>query len=64
MKRNDFEYHSNIDKIDGFVYHTFKITESILIVISKFDGEEWKIVNKLIDSNLAKTLGEIIDNEQ
>lgn len=51
--------YSNFDKTDGFSYYTFDfgLTQ---IVISKFDGEEWKIANHILDQDLAGLLGKLL----
>jgi len=51
----------NVDKIEGFIYYTFKLDKDNFIVISKFDGEKWKIAN-MTQNNIAEKLGKIIDN--
>ncbi len=57
----EIEVVGNVDKIEGFIYYTFKFDKDIQIVISKFDSEEWKIAN-MPENNIAKKLGKIIDN--
>ncbi len=59
----EIEVLGNVDKIDGFIYYTFKFDEDNFIVISKFDGEEWKIAN-MTKNNIAKKLGKIIDSQK
>ena len=63
LYENEFslKYYSNVDKIENFIYHTFQINENINIVISKFNGNEWKSNSKQISDSLAKKFGEIVD---
>ncbi len=63
----DIEVVGNVDKIDGFVYYAFKFDKDTCIVISRFDSEQWKIVNMTknnIAEKLGKILGKIIDNRK
>ena len=53
--------YGNVDKIEGYCYYSFEFNENNKIVISKFDGIEWKIANKILNDDLAVLLGEIID---
>ncbi|HCR76513.1 MAG TPA: hypothetical protein DIW37_08950 [Chryseobacterium sp.] len=54
------EITGNVDKSDGFIYYTFKFDEESFIVISKFDGDQWKIANMTNDS-IAEKLGKWIE---
>ena len=62
---NDKEYNievtGNIDKIEGFIYYTLKFDEENSILISKYDGEKWRMVNMKDNNFFAQKLGEIID---
>ncbi|CAM4122456.1 Phage protein [Flavobacterium branchiophilum] len=51
----------NVDKIEGFIYYTFKFDEDNFIVISKFDGEKWKIAS-MTQNSIAEKLGRVIEN--
>lgn len=51
----------NIDKSTDFTYYTFYFDKNSFIVISKFDGEKWKIANMSSDQ-IAEKLGNVIDN--
>lgn len=63
---NDKEYNievtGNVDKIEGFIYYTLKFDEENSILISKYDGEKWRMVNMKNNDFFAQKLGEIIDN--
>jgi len=50
------KHRSAADKIDGFIYFTFQISEDITFVISKLDGNELKLANKPSDNDLASPL--------
>jgi len=50
----------NLDKIEGFLYYTFKFDEDHSITISQFDGEKWEIAS-MTKSNVADKLGKIIE---
>ncbi|MDR6921955.1 MULTISPECIES: hypothetical protein [Chryseobacterium] len=50
----------NLDKIEGFLYYTFKFGEDHSITISQFDGEKWEIAS-MTKSNIADKLGKIIE---
>lgn len=62
---NNTEYNievtGNVDKIEGFIYYTFKFDEDSSITISKFDGEKWKLINMADNNFFAEKLGKIID---
>lgn len=62
---NDKEYNievtGNVDKIEGFIYYTLKFDEENSILISKYDGEKWRMVNMKDNNFFAQKLGEIID---
>lgn len=62
---NNTEYNievtGNVDKIEGFIYYTFKFDEDNSITISKFDGEKWKLINMADNNFFAEKLGKIID---
>ena len=51
----------NVDKIEGFIYYTFKFDEDNFIVISKFDDEKWKIAS-MTQNSIAEKLGRVIEN--
>lgn len=51
----------NVDKIEGFIYYTFKFDEDNFIVISKFDGEKWNIAS-MTQNTIAEKLGKVIEN--
>lgn len=50
----------NVDKIEDFYFYTFEISPGNKIVISKFDGDQWKIANTIINNDLAEVLGSLI----
>lgn len=58
----DIKVYGNVDKCTDFIYYTFEFNNENKIVISKFDGNEWKISNQLSNNKLAILLGRIIDN--
>ena len=51
----------NVDKIEGFIYYTFKFDEDNFIVISKFDDEKWKIAS-MTQNSIAEKSGRVIEN--
>ena len=61
-KTYEIKVHEHIGKTDRFHYFTFGFNENNKIVISKFDGEEWKISAKILNADLASALGKIIDD--
>lgn len=63
---NNIEYEvevtGNVDKIEGFIYYSLKFDEENSILISKYDGEKWRMVNMKDNDFFAQKLGEIIEN--
>lgn len=57
------EVTGNVDKIEGFIYYTFKFDEENSILITKYDGEKWRMVNMKDNNFFAQKLGEILDNQ-
>lgn len=55
---------SNIDKADGFIYHTCWLEDGSFITFSKFDGNDLLIANasKDTDTNLVKKLLEVLSH--
>lgn len=53
--------YGNVDKIDMFYYYTFVFNDGNNVVLSKFDGTEWKIANSTMNNHLVDLLGKIID---
>jgi hypothetical protein len=58
----EVEVTGNVDKIEGFIYYTLKFDEENSILISKYDGEKWRMVNMKDNDFFAQKLGEIIEN--
>ncbi|GAA5097288.1 hypothetical protein GCM10023210_32160 [Chryseobacterium ginsengisoli] len=57
------EVTGNVDKIEGFIYYTFKFDEENSILITKYDGEKWRMVNMKDNDFFAQKLGEILDKQ-
>ena len=51
----------DLDKIEGFTYYTFEFDENIRVVLSKFDGQEWRIANTILSKHLIEMLGKLLD---
>lgn len=58
----EVEVTGNVDKIEGFIYYTLKFDEENSILISKYDGEKWRMVNMKDNDFFAQKLGEMIEN--
>lgn len=61
-QKHPIKVYGNVDRIDGFYYYTFELNAHNSIVLSKFDGTDWKIANQIMNDDLANLLGKIIDN--
>ncbi|MEL1244802.1 hypothetical protein AAEO56_11060 [Flavobacterium sp. DGU11] len=60
---HEIKVYGNVDKSDDMIYYTFALNDENMIVLSKFDGDEWRIANTIRKNNdIAKLLGKIIDN--
>lgn len=68
-QRHKLKIKYNVDKADGFYYHTCQIDDDTSFVISKFDGDKWRLANvlsgdkklKIKEEELADKLGELGD---
>lgn len=58
----EVEVTGNADKIEGFIYYSLKFDEENSILISKYDGEKWRMVNMKDNDFFAQKLGDIIEN--
>jgi len=53
----------NADKTDGFIYYSFEFDEGTTLVISKFDGDQWKLANTISPDSLANALGKLLEQQ-
>lgn len=61
-KEHELKIKYNVDKADGFYYQTHVVNDDTSFVISKFDGEKWRMVNVLSeDKRLSIKEDELAD---
>jgi|GEM_PF-1021932 len=56
----------NVDKTTNFIYYTFRLNDGRSIMISQYDGEEWRVDsadNGMNDLALVEQLGKLMNNE-
>ncbi|RZJ69031.1 MAG: hypothetical protein EOO45_14045 [Flavobacterium sp.] len=59
---HEIKVYGNVDKSDGIIYYTFALNDNNMIVLSKFDGDEWRVANTIRTNNdLAVILGKLLD---
>jgi hypothetical protein len=62
---HEIKVYGNVDKSDDMIYYTFTLNDENMIVLSKFDGDEWRVANTIRKNNdLAAILGKLIDTYQ
>jgi len=61
---HEIKVYGNVDKTNDFYYYTFRFNDGNMIVLSKFDGAEWKIANTIMNNDVAGLLGKLIDNHK
>jgi hypothetical protein len=59
---HEIKVYGNVDKSDDMIYYTFALNDDNMIVLSKFDGDEWRVANTIrMNNDLAGLLGKLID---
>lgn len=60
---HEIKVYGDVDKTTDFIYYTFALNDENMIVLSKFDGDEWRVANTIrMNNDLANLLGKIIDS--
>ncbi|MCW4468127.1 hypothetical protein OGH69_04045 [Flavobacterium sp. MFBS3-15] len=60
---HEIKVYGNVDKTTNFIYYTFEFNDDNGIVLSKYDGTEWKVDNAGgANRFIANLLGKLIDN--
>ncbi len=62
---HEIKVYGNVDKTTDFHYYTFALNDENMIVLSKFDGDEWRVANAIRRNNdLAGLLGKLVDKHR